>query len=51
MSEEEDIAALVIDNGSGMCKGVCARVLGELPVPVCVLSIASHGAHGIGKER
>lgn len=22
MSEEEDIAALVIDNGSGMCKGM-----------------------------
>jgi hypothetical protein len=22
MAEDEDIAALVIDNGSGMCKGV-----------------------------
>jgi hypothetical protein len=23
MAEEEEIAALVIDNGSGMCKGAC----------------------------
>jgi hypothetical protein len=27
MSDEEDIAALVIDNGSGMCKGMCAIIV------------------------
>jgi hypothetical protein len=27
MSDEEDIAALVIDNGSGMCKGMCAMLV------------------------
>jgi len=27
MAEEEDIAALVIDNGSGMCKGVLSLFL------------------------
>jgi hypothetical protein len=29
MSDEEDIAALVVDNGSGMCKGALRRVAGE----------------------
>jgi hypothetical protein len=36
MSDEEDIAALVIDNGSGMCKGTslffeCERIGGHRP--------------------
>jgi hypothetical protein len=25
MADDEDIAALVIDNGSGMCKGMLSR--------------------------
>jgi hypothetical protein len=25
MADDEDIAALVVDNGSGMCKGTCRR--------------------------
>jgi hypothetical protein len=25
MADDEDIAALVVDNGSGMCKGECPR--------------------------
>ena len=25
MADDEDIAALVVDNGSGMCKGMCDR--------------------------
>ena len=25
MSDDEDIAALVVDNGSGMCKGECCH--------------------------
>ncbi len=25
MSDDEDIAALVVDNGSGMCKGECVH--------------------------
>jgi hypothetical protein len=29
MSDEEDIAALVVDNGSGMCKGASRRVAGK----------------------
>ena len=31
MADEEDIAALVIDNGSGMCKGaLSSRVVGKI---------------------
>ena len=26
MSDDEDIAALVVDNGSGMCKGASSKV-------------------------
>jgi hypothetical protein len=29
MSDEEDIAALVIDNGSGMCKGMYYNACGS----------------------
>ena len=29
MSDDEDIAALVVDNGSGMCKGASSRVFGR----------------------
>jgi hypothetical protein len=28
MSDEEDIAAIVVDNGSGMCKGELIEVCG-----------------------
>jgi len=30
MADDEDIAALVIDNGSGMCKGTCVLVVAVL---------------------
>ena len=32
MADDEDIAALVIDNGSGMCKGEFSHGLGTLQV-------------------
>lgn len=32
MSDDEDIAALVVDNGSGMCKGKIKRRLGLIVV-------------------
>ena len=35
MADDEDIAALVIDNGSGMCKGTIRRVA------VCAFALES----------
>jgi len=35
MADEEDIAALVIDNGSGMCKGKFSRDNAAVAVDQC----------------
>jgi hypothetical protein len=32
MSDDEDIAALVVDNGSGMCKGKLRLILSDIAV-------------------
>jgi hypothetical protein len=46
MSDEEDIAALVIDNGSGMCKGK-KKVVGVL----CVLILLLKQKKGAGVSK
>ena len=38
MADEEDIAALVIDNGSGMCKGKCDIAADAAQGGLCSLS-------------
>jgi hypothetical protein len=37
MSDEEDIAALVIDNGSGMCKGMFIDACGPFGANLSVV--------------
>ena len=52
MADDEDIAALVVDNGSGMCKGkkITMVLLAILFALVCVCVVMSSASRRVDEE-
>ena len=46
MSDDEDIAALVVDNGSGMCKGMLITCIADFDRSIIEDSFKAHRRHG-----